>query len=306
MNKDIVSWQYLPGGEPVKQHSYRIRTGFYEKYLSGKYILDIGGGKGPAIVCNAKIIDLDFPGYDGVNLPFSDESQDAVFSSHCLEHVADPIVTLQEWFRVLRKGGYLIITVPHQHLYERKSLLPSRWNQEHLRFYTPAKLLLDIETALEINTYRVRELQDNDDGFDYSVKNNQHAVGSYEIEVVVEKIDTKPYLDFTYQRLADELKSRVSLDEPIVIYGAGIVGDEVYYSLRLHGVKSELVFADRNSSTLIDDFNKDKKIVSIQECFDLGYRHFVLASYTYQAEMDVCVKTLAEERSQAINIYYVD
>lgn len=50
MNKDIVSWQYLPGGEPVKQHSYRIRTGFYEKYLSGKYILDIGGGQGPAIV----------------------------------------------------------------------------------------------------------------------------------------------------------------------------------------------------------------------------------------------------------------
>ena len=120
--------QYCPGGEPSKQHISRIENNFYGKYLSGDNVLDIGGGDGPAIVPHAKIIDIGFPGYDGLILPFLTSSQDAVFSSHCLEHVDDPVATLKEWFRVLKPKGHLIITVPHQHLYERKMNLPSRWN----------------------------------------------------------------------------------------------------------------------------------------------------------------------------------
>lgn len=42
------------------------------------------------------------------------ESYDFVLSSHCLEHLADPIGGLEEWTRVLRPGGVLALAVPHK------------------------------------------------------------------------------------------------------------------------------------------------------------------------------------------------
>lgn len=40
------------------------------------------------------------------------ETYDFVLSSHCLEHCANPIKTVEEWCRVIKKGGYLLIVVP--------------------------------------------------------------------------------------------------------------------------------------------------------------------------------------------------
>ena len=50
----------------------------------------------------------------GDNLPVGDESQDFVISSHVLEHFPDPIKALREWYRVIRKGGYIYMIVPHK------------------------------------------------------------------------------------------------------------------------------------------------------------------------------------------------
>ncbi len=44
----------------------------------------------------------------------ADEAYDFVLSSHCLEHVADPIRALQEWSRVLCPGGLLALVMPHR------------------------------------------------------------------------------------------------------------------------------------------------------------------------------------------------
>jgi SAM-dependent methyltransferase len=82
------------------------RDGFLEKYMSGPNVLDIGY-KGylddvTPILPHAVGVDLDFPGYDGRILPFATHSQDAIFSSHCLEHIEDYRAALREWFRVLR------------------------------------------------------------------------------------------------------------------------------------------------------------------------------------------------------------
>ncbi|MDE3253012.1 MAG: methyltransferase domain-containing protein [Bacteroidota bacterium] len=41
------------------------------------------------------------------------ETYDFVLSCHCLEHCANPIKTVEEWCRVVKKGGYLLIVVPH-------------------------------------------------------------------------------------------------------------------------------------------------------------------------------------------------
>jgi SAM-dependent methyltransferase len=42
----------------------------------------------------------------------ADESYDFALSSHCLEHLADPISALLEWRRVVKKDGHLLILVP--------------------------------------------------------------------------------------------------------------------------------------------------------------------------------------------------
>ena len=43
-----------------------------------------------------------------------DEAYDFVLSSHCLEHLADPLGGLAEWMRVLRPSGVLALVVPHR------------------------------------------------------------------------------------------------------------------------------------------------------------------------------------------------
>lgn len=185
------------GPETARSHQKRRDSGFYGKYMSGLG-LDIGyKGSTPnaePVLDTAIGVDTDYPEYDGVHLPFADESQDYVYASHVLEHVTNWPETLREWFRVLKVGGYLVITVPHEFLYEKKKALPSRWNADHKRFYTTSCLTFEIDWALTPNTYRVRHLRDNDDDFDYSIPPDRHSDGCYEIECVIQKIQ-KPSWD---------------------------------------------------------------------------------------------------------------
>lgn len=181
----------MRGPETEKSHESRLKNGFYRAFMDG-IGLDIGY-KGSIVDAEAVLptslgIDLGFPGYDGKTLPFKDESYDYVFSSHCLEHVSDYKSAIKEWFRVIKVGGHLVITVPHQFLYEKKKNLPSRWNSDHKRFYSPGRLLLEIEESLQSNTYRIAYLRDNDDNYDYSIPPSTHSGGAYEVELVVKKI----------------------------------------------------------------------------------------------------------------------
>ena len=82
-------------------------------------------------------VDLDYPDYDGLTLPWPDESVDTVFSSHVLEHVADYGAVIRDWYRVRRIGVYIVCHVSHQFLYEKKQRPPSKFNPDHERFYTP-------------------------------------------------------------------------------------------------------------------------------------------------------------------------
>lgn len=43
-----------------------------------------------------------------------DSSYDFILSSHCIEHLANPLKGLSEWIRVLKQDGLLILVIPHK------------------------------------------------------------------------------------------------------------------------------------------------------------------------------------------------
>jgi SAM-dependent methyltransferase len=180
------------GEESRKTYKEKFLSGFFLKYMSGNG-LDIGykgylKDKVEPILPTALGIDLDYPAYNGIYLPFSSNSQDYVYNSHVLEHIENYHLVIRDWFRVIKPKGYLIIVVPHQWLYEKKATLPSRFNADHKRFYTAASLLREIEDSLNPNTFRIRHLRENDEGHDYDQPPEKHSNWLYEIECVIQKL----------------------------------------------------------------------------------------------------------------------
>ena len=105
------------------------------KYLDGKKGCEIGGSAHNPFGLNT--INVDYTGdmdtvykreeiklcgeampvdvvAPGDKLPFPDSSYDFVISSHVLEHFPDPIAALEEWYRVVRNGGFIFAIIPHK------------------------------------------------------------------------------------------------------------------------------------------------------------------------------------------------
>ncbi|MFY7731665.1 MAG: methyltransferase domain-containing protein [Flavobacterium sp.] len=52
---------------------------------------------------------------DAVNITnVGDAVYDFIFSSHCLEHIANPIKALNEWLRIIKTGGHVILILPER------------------------------------------------------------------------------------------------------------------------------------------------------------------------------------------------
>ena len=64
-----------------------------------------------------------------------DASYDFINSSHCLEHLNDPSIAIDNWLRVLKPGGHLICIVPDEDLYEQ-GIFPSTYNPDHKYTFT--------------------------------------------------------------------------------------------------------------------------------------------------------------------------
>jgi len=121
-------------GESFKSHVRRQEEGFFDKYCVGDG-LDIGYGGDP-VVPNVRGWDFEHGDAHYLN-GLEDEQFDFVYSSHLLEHLPDIETALVNWWRILKKGGYLILYLPHRDLYEKKKTLPSRFNDDHAHFFLP-------------------------------------------------------------------------------------------------------------------------------------------------------------------------
>ena len=52
---------------------------------------------------------------DAVNISLiTNNTYDFCFSSHCLEHIANPLKAINEWLRIIKNGGHIIIVVPEK------------------------------------------------------------------------------------------------------------------------------------------------------------------------------------------------
>ena len=101
---------------------------FYRAFMAGT-VLDIGCGDD---LCVPTAIPFDKEQGDANHILnyLSPESFDCVHSSHCLEHVYDPKQCIQDWWKLVKPGGYLVTVVPDEDLYEQGNW-PSLFNPDH-------------------------------------------------------------------------------------------------------------------------------------------------------------------------------
>jgi O-methyltransferase len=230
-------------GEAASTFRENLLGEFFHKYMAGDVIIDVGF-RGQyentvPILPHAIGVDVDYPGYDGVTLPFADGSVDTVYSSHMLEHAPDYKATIRDWYRTLKPGGFIVCVVPHQFLYEKKIYLPSIWNSDHKRFYTPASLLREFEESLEPNSYRIRLLRDNDQNYRYSRGPDEHAAGCYQIELVIQKIQ-KPEWGLLGSKSEEQNFRSVTIDAESIVtamYRVLLLREPEKQGLRSHSIR---------------------------------------------------------------------
>src|SRR5690606_29260652 len=78
---------------------------------------------------------------------------DYVFSSHCLEHLVNPIAALEHWKSKLKPGGVLFLYLPHP---DMRYWLPQNC-RKHLHTWKPeemAQILRDLGFANVIHSER--------------------------------------------------------------------------------------------------------------------------------------------------------
>jgi SAM-dependent methyltransferase len=186
--------------ETSKAYQRRLADGWFEKYITGK-VIDIGVGRidthdgADPVTPDCVMHDKDICDAHTMDA-YEDNSFDCVHASHILEHLEDPITAIKNWFRILKPGGHLVISVPHRDLYEKKRTLPSRWNLDHKTFWLPGRseppctfCLLDVaEVSLfeygecfcfvHYGTVDTSTNKDTDD----------HANGEFSIELIIKKL----------------------------------------------------------------------------------------------------------------------
>jgi ubiquinone/menaquinone biosynthesis C-methylase UbiE len=147
---------------------------------TGWTILDAGAGESQfkKYCCHLKYIAQDFGQYEGkgkiglqtgswdnsrldivsdiLSIPLSDHSVDAIMCTEVLEHIPDPIGAIREFSRLIRPGGYLLITAPFASL---THLAPYHFASGLSRFF--------YEKYLPENNFEITELQFNGNFFEF-------------------------------------------------------------------------------------------------------------------------------------------
>ncbi|MEM9038647.1 MAG: class I SAM-dependent methyltransferase [Actinomycetota bacterium] len=149
----------IPTDRAEQTHSRHYASSISADLPAGAIVLDLGCGTGRSrkvfrqAAPHTKWIGVDIPDspeaassgnvvrnsvhFDGIQLPFSSESIDCVYSNQVLEHVRHPEVLLAEVERILKPGAPFIGSTSHLEPYHSRSY----WN------FTPYGLRTIIDDA---------------------------------------------------------------------------------------------------------------------------------------------------------------
>lgn len=154
---------------------YIARRGLHHsiKSLSGSIkgsILDVGCGQKPyqgLFVYSEYIgMDIENPGhdhsnenidvfYDGKEFPFDSEKFDNILCNQVLEHVFEPTLLLAEMNRVLKPGGFLLLTVPFVWDEHEQPNDYARYSSFGLKYLLEANGFTLVEMQKSVNDIRV-------------------------------------------------------------------------------------------------------------------------------------------------------
>lgn len=127
--------------------------------------LDVGAGKWP--LPGSIPVDLK-DGGDAMELPHG--QFDYVFSSHCLEHLANPVAALEHWRSRLRPGGVLYLYLPSPEM--------RYWRPEHCRKHLHMWHPQDMAQLVEALGFRDVIHSERDLAYGFSVVGFHYPVGS--------------------------------------------------------------------------------------------------------------------------------
>jgi ubiquinone/menaquinone biosynthesis C-methylase UbiE len=171
------------------RHNMRLRYDYVERTLQslpvdidGKTVVDLGCGDGQWSIeisnhHNPKLIGIDYndlrlerykqhiPGAEAkfgscLEIPLDDNTADVVMFHQVLEHIPQPVDALKEVYRVLKPGGWLMLSVPNEGTW-LKQQVQYRWlephalkSTDHVNFFTASSL----RNILRNNGFKVKKL----------------------------------------------------------------------------------------------------------------------------------------------------
>ena len=99
---------------------------------------------------------------DILSIPLPDHSMDAIMCTEVLEHIPDPIGAIKEFNRLVKPGGYILLTAPFASL---THFAPYHFASGFSRFF--------YEKYLPENNFEITELQLNGNFFEYIAQENR-------------------------------------------------------------------------------------------------------------------------------------
>lgn len=153
-NKEPLEWTYIFKGRGV----------------------DIGCGPDKLPFDDCVGFDLEQGDANVLHKYFPVDHFDYIHASQCLEHMHDPTDALANWLKVLKPGGYAVISIPDFVIYEQLQW-PSVYNPDHKSTWSlhlpasPARIHINVPTWLAMNfrTMKVIRLNLIDTNYDYNL-----------------------------------------------------------------------------------------------------------------------------------------
>lgn len=113
--------------------------------LQVEYVVDLGGNQKNLLRANAEQLGERRPPPESTAFLLTNPF-DLVYSSQTLEHMPNPFRALWNWWRLVKPGGHLVITVPDLELYEQGQW-PHIWNSNHMTAWKHSKKTVELESS---------------------------------------------------------------------------------------------------------------------------------------------------------------